>query len=96
MIIKNEISNLEFDTQALAVIMPTHEHLNLNLPKNAVFAFLGEHIDEYAQAHNAVQVGKFLSATKDYPIYVVKHKGIISSKIAAHFRRIPMPTPRKN
>ena len=75
MIIKNEIPILEFDTDASAVIMPTHEHLDLNLPKKAVFAFLGEHIDEYAKTHDAVQVGKFLSATKDYPIYVVKHKG---------------------
>lgn len=75
MIIKNEIPILEFDTDASAVIMPTHEHLDLKLPKKAVFAFLGEHIDEYAKTHDAVQVGKFLSATKDYPIYVVKHKG---------------------
>lgn len=75
MIIKNEIPVLEFDTDATAVIMPTHEKLDLNLPKKAVFAFLGDHIDEYAKKHNAIQVGKFLSATKNYPIYVVKHKG---------------------
>lgn len=75
MIIKNEIPILEFDTDATAVIMPTHEKLDLNLPKKAVFAFLGDHIDEYARIHNAIQVGKFLSATKNYPIYVVKHKG---------------------
>lgn len=52
-----------------------NENLNLSLPKKAVFAFCGEQIDEYAKTHNAVQVGKFQSATKDYPIYVVKHKG---------------------
>ena len=75
MIVKNEIPILEFDTDETAVIMPTHENLNLNLPKKAVFAFLGEQIDEYAKTHNAVQVGKFESATKDYPIYVVKYKG---------------------
>lgn len=54
MIIKNEIPILEFDTDASAVIMPTHEHLDLKLPKKAVFAFLGEHIDEYAKTHDAV------------------------------------------
>ena len=75
MIMKNEIPILEFDTDATAVIVLTHENLDLNLPQKAVFAFLGEHIDEYAKAHGAIQVGKFLSATKDYPIYVVKHKG---------------------
>ncbi len=75
LIMKNEIPILEFDTDITAVIMPTHENLDLNLPQKAVFAFLGAHIDEYAKAHGAVQVGKFLSATKDYPIYVVKYKG---------------------
>ena len=75
MIGKNEIPILEFDTDEAAVIMPTHEHLNLKLPSKAVFAFLGEHIDEYAQTHHAIQVGQFLSATKDYPIYLVEHKG---------------------
>lgn len=75
MIIRNEIPILEFDTDNTAVIMPTHEKLDLELPKKAVFAFLGEHIDEYAKKHGAVQVGQFLSATKNYPVYVVKHKG---------------------
>ncbi len=75
MIIKNEFPILEFDTDWSAVIMPTHENLNLKLPKKAVFAFLGEHIDEYAKSHEAFLVGKFVSATKDYPIYVVRYKG---------------------
>ena len=75
MISKNEIPILEFDTDDTAVIMPTNENLKLNLPKKAVFAFLGENIDEYAKVHGEVQVGKFLSATKNYPIYVVKHNG---------------------
>ena len=75
MILKNEIPILEFETDTSAVLMPTHEHLDLHLPKKAVFAFLGEHIDAYAKAHNAVQAGTFRSATKDYPIYVMKYKG---------------------
>ncbi len=75
MIIKNEIPILEFDTDPQAVLMPTHEHLNLQLPTKAVFAFLGEHIDEYARTHNATIVGTFQSTTKDYPLYVVNHRG---------------------
>ncbi len=75
MIRKNDIPILEFDTDTTAVIMPTHENLGLKLPKKAVFAFLGEHIDQYAERHHAVTVGKFLSATKDYPIYVLRHRG---------------------
>lgn len=75
MIIKNEIPILEFDTEKAAVIMPTHEKLNLRLPKKAVFAFLNTHIDEYAKVNNAIRVGEFTSETKDYPVYVVNYKG---------------------
>ena len=75
MIIKNEIPILEFDTDKEAVIVPTHEKLNLNLPRKAVFAFLDEHIEKYAKTHNGVRVGEFTSETKDYPVYVINHKG---------------------
>ncbi len=75
MIIKNKIPILEFDTDKSAVIMPTHEKLNLHLPKKAVFAFLDTHIEQYAKAHNAIHIGDFTSETKDYPIYIINHKG---------------------
>lgn len=75
MIEYNEIPILEFDTDPTAVIMPTHDGLNLKLPKKAVYPFLGEHVDQYAQAHHAVQVGEFRSATKVYPIYVLNYMG---------------------
>lgn len=75
MILKNEIPILEFDTEARSVIMPTHEDLELCLPRKAVFAFLGEHIDEYAKAHKAKTVGHFVSETKDFPIYLLTYKG---------------------
>ncbi len=75
MIIKNEIPILEFDTDKLAVIMPTHANLNLKLPEKAVFAFLSDYIDEYAKITNAKQVAIFESATKNIPIYVLEYKG---------------------
>ena len=75
MILKNEIPILEFDTDATQVINPTHENLDLNLPKKAVFAFLDEHIEKYAKEHNAIKISEFTSETKNYPIYVVNHKG---------------------
>lgn len=37
--------------------------------------FQRKHIDEYAEAHDAVVAGTFHSETKDYPVYVVKYKG---------------------
>lgn len=73
-ILKHDIPILEHDTDDTAVIMPAHEHLDLRLPRKAVFAFLGEHIDNYAKQNGAVQVSEFISATKHYPIYVTTYK----------------------
>ena len=72
---KNEIPILEFDTEQSAVIGPTHEGLDLNLPKKCVFAFLGPYIEEYAKENGAKQVSLFISATKHYPIYILTYKG---------------------
>ncbi len=74
-IIKNEIPILEFDSEARAVIDPTHERLALKLPKKCVFAFVGEYIDEYAVKNNAKKASEFVSATKKYPIYITVYKG---------------------
>lgn len=72
-IIKHEIPILEFDTEKTAVINPTHDRLDLKLPSKCVFAFLGEYIDEYAKNSETRQVETFISATKQYPIYVTKY-----------------------
>lgn len=74
-ILKQEIPILEFDTEQTAVINPTHENLDLRLPKKCVFAFLGRHIDEYAQKTDTHKVSEFISATKRYPIYITNYKG---------------------
>lgn len=74
-IIKNEIPILEFDTEQMAVINPTHEKLDLKLPRKCVFAFLGDYITEYASKTETVKVSEFISMTKRYPIYVTKYKG---------------------
>ena len=52
MILKNEIPILEFDTDKTQVINPTHENLDIKLPKKAVFAFLDEHIERYAKENS--------------------------------------------
>ena len=74
-IVKNEIPILEFDTNTEAVIMPDHEKLGIALPKKAVFAFLEEHVEDYAQRQGAACVAHFISSTKSYPIYVVRYRG---------------------
>lgn len=75
MIHKHEIPILEFDDNPQAVIMPTHEDLDLNLPSRRVYAFLGEEIERYANAIGAEKVGEFVSATKTYPVYVMTYNG---------------------
>ncbi len=40
-IVKNELPILEFDTEQLAVLNPTHKTFVLKTPKKCVFAFLG-------------------------------------------------------
>ena len=75
MIHKNEIPILEFDDNPRAVIMPTHEDLDLNLPARCVYAFLEEEIERYANAVGAEKVGEFVSATKTDPVYVMTYNG---------------------
>ena len=75
MIFKNEIPILEFDTDKTSVIAPTHEKLDLKLPRKAVFAFLGEYVEEFAKQNGCVRVGEFTSETKDYPLYVCNRGG---------------------
>lgn len=75
MIHKHEFPILEFDDNPRAVIMPTHEDLDLNLPARCVYAFLEEEIERYANAVGAEKVGEFVSATKTYPVYVMTYNG---------------------
>lgn len=73
-LVKNTIPILEFDTDQRAVIMPDHEKLDLHLPAKAVFAFLGDWIDRYAQSAGARVVSHFVSATRDYPVYITRFR----------------------
>ena len=75
MIYKHEFPILEFDDNPRAVIMPTHEDLDLNLPTRYVYAFLEEEIERYANSVGAEKVGEFVSATKTYPVYVMEYQG---------------------
>jgi len=72
---KHEIPILEFDADTHAVIAPTHEGLDMKLPRKCVFPFLGGHVEKYAQLVGARQVGEFISATRHFPVYVLRHAG---------------------
>ncbi len=56
MIQKHAIPILEFDDNPQAVLMPTHEGLDLKLPKKCIYAFLEEEIDRYAQEVGVEQI----------------------------------------
>ena len=51
--VKNDIPILEYDSDPVAVIMPDHEDLRLELPERAAFVFLGDTVDRYAEAVRA-------------------------------------------
>lgn len=74
-LIKNKIPILEYDDSPCAVLMPTHEKLDIHLPEKAVFVFLGDSVEAYACSEKAEKVAEFVSVTKKYPIYVVDYGG---------------------
>lgn len=59
-IFKNEFPILEFDDRKEAVINPDHEGLDLKLPRKCVYAFLSDHVDEYAANNKAIKVSEFV------------------------------------
>lgn len=75
MIHKHEIPILEFDDNPRAVIMPTHEGIDVHLPEKCVYAFLKDEIDCFAKVVGVKQVATFVSATKTYPVYVMTYNG---------------------
>lgn len=60
---------LEYDSDKSAVLMPKHDNISVQLPSKAVFAFLGDEIDQYALSRKATIVANFESATKKYPMF---------------------------
>jgi len=74
-LVRDNIPLFEFDSDREAVLSPGHEHLNLQLPKKAVFPFLGESVYRFAERCGAVIAGKYESVSKDFPVYVTKYRG---------------------
>ena len=69
-ICSRDIPLTEYDPSPHAVIEPGHERLGFRLPEKAIFAFVGDKIDEFAAAHGMTKAAEFESITKKYPIYV--------------------------
>ena len=60
MIYKHEIPILEFDDNPQAVIMPTHEDLDLDLPARCVYGFLEEEVERYAISVGSAAAAQFM------------------------------------
>ncbi len=65
----------EYDPTPSAVFDPTHEKFDIRLPEVAVFAFVGEEVDKFAEEYGACTVAEFISITKNFPIYVWEREG---------------------
>ena len=74
-IIRSEIPILEFDTDETSVLSPGHERLDLKLPRKAVFAFLGNVVDDYAKENGGYIAGEFISVVRTCPVYIVNYNG---------------------
>ena len=70
---KHPIPILEYDTNPNA-LLAHNRHPEILLPKRAVFAFLGDTIDHYAQSHNAEVLDIFHTITCEIPIYKIQYK----------------------
>lgn len=73
MIFKHEIPILEYDANPRAVIM--NDRHDVTLPRRAVFAFLGDPVEEYAAAVNADVLEVFRTIGRDTNIYRIRHNG---------------------
>lgn len=65
-----DIPLTEFDPCEKAVLQPDHEKINVRFPDIAVFAFVGDAVNEYASSHGMKKISEFVSIVKKYPVYL--------------------------
>ena len=73
MIRKHAIPILEYDDNPRAVNM--NDRHDVTLPRRAVFAFLGDPVDEYAASVSAEILEVYHTIGRDTNIYRIRHKG---------------------
>lgn len=73
-IYKHDIPILEYDDNPAALIMNNRQP-EIVLPKRAVYAFLGDTIDNYAERIGAEVIEVFHTVGTDSSIYRIHHKG---------------------
>ena len=73
MIHRHAIPILEYDSNPRAVI--DHNRHDVTLPRRAVFAFLGDPVDEYAASAGGEVLEVYHTISRDTNIYRITHKG---------------------
>ena len=73
-LVSNPIPILEYDSDPTALLRHDR-HPEIVFPKKAVYAFLGDTIDDYAQAVGAEVLDVFHTIGRDTNIYRIRHKG---------------------
>lgn len=73
MIRKHTIPILEYDDEPMAIIM--NDRHEVTLPRRAVFAFLGDPVDEYAANNGAEILEVYHTIGRDTNIYRIRHRG---------------------
>ena len=73
MIHRHAIPILEYDEEPRAVI--NHDQYGLKLPRRAVFAFLGDPVDEFAASVQAQVAEVYHTIGRDTKIYRITHQG---------------------
>lgn len=71
---KHMLPILEYDEDPGAILMPNREE-GYRFPEKAVFAFLGEEIEQFALRNQCEMIGTFITITKTYPVYQTDYHG---------------------
>lgn len=74
-VIKNEYPILEYDSEKHGVIRP-NRHGRAMLPPTCVMTFFGEVLEGFLNQNESEILNKYCSEMRDFPIYVLKYKGI--------------------
>lgn len=73
---KNNLPILEYDDNQKSIFSPLTEFgEGIKFPKKAVFAFLRDEIDIFAEANNCDVLATYTSITKNYNVYSYEYEG---------------------
>ena len=88
--VRHEIPILEYDDNPVAVLEPNHERLNLKLPEKAVFAFLYDAVDVYAEEHSVNSGAKCPGVSPRADAYAKAYGGNVVAEFDSSTKKYPI------